>query len=114
MNNLTLLIQNIGKTNNTEELKQAVLGALYNFGAGDNDFNGDNGEDYLWVRAEGYESNRDYLLNKVSAYDDIDTMVYKYFDEWIDSDCYYENYDYSIIRNEANEIIAIALAYTIG
>lgn len=109
--NLTLLTEIIEKTNNGEELKKAILSALYNFGMVDNDFNGENGADYLWEEAQGYESNRDYLLDKVSQYDVIEVMIYKYFDRWIGHDTYYDAYNYDIIYNENNEIIAIALAY---
>ena len=114
MTELTLLTQNIGRCNGATELKEAVLGALYNFGAGDNDFNGDNGKDYLWEKAQGYESNRDYLLNRVSVIDNIDAMIYKYFDEWIGSDSYYDSYEYEIITDNNDNITAIVLAYTIA
>lgn len=109
--NLTLLTATIKKTNSTEELKQEILDALCNLSDCDCDFNGENGADYLWEEAQGYESNRDYLLDKVSQYDVIEVMIYKYFDRWIGHDTYYDTYNYDIIYNENNEIIAIALAY---
>lgn len=111
MTQLRLVTETIEKTNNEAELKEAILNALYNFGENDYDFNGENGAEYLWEEAKGYESNRSYLLDKVSQYDNIETMIYKYFDRWLGHDCYYDAYDYNIIRNEADEIIAIALTY---
>ena len=60
---------------------------------------------------ERLTENRDYLIDKVSRYDAIGLVIYKYFDRWIGHDCYYDGYDYTLIRNEANEIIAIVLAY---
>lgn len=108
---LTLLTQNIEKYTTTEELKAKVLDALCDLSVNDLDFIGENGAEYLWEESEGFESNRDYLLNKVAQYDDINVMIYKYFDRWIGHDCYYDAYEYKIIYNEIDEIIAIALTY---
>lgn len=113
MTKLTLLTQSIKKYNTTVELKANVLNALYNFGVEDNDFNGKNGAESLWAEAQGYDSNIEYLLDTISVHQDIGKMIYEYFDEWLGHDCYYDSYDYNIIRNEANEIIAIALAYAV-
>ena len=113
MTKLTLVTQNIEQYNTAEELKANVLDALADFGVNDNDFNGENGAEYLWEQAKGFESNRDYLLDKVAKIDDIGKMIYEYFDKWLGCDGYYDSYAYNIIRNEANEIVAIALAYTV-
>ena len=113
MTKLTLLTQNIEKYTTAEELKANVLEALSTFGIEDNDFNGENGAEYLWEVAEGFESNREYLLDTIAKIDDISKMIYTYFDEWLGYDGYYDSYEYNIVRNEAEEIVAIALAYTV-
>lgn len=110
---LTLLTQNIEKYTTAEELKEKVLEALSTFGMEDNDFNGENGAEYLWEKAQGYESNRDYLLDKIATYNDIGKMIYDYFDGWLGDDGYYDAWEYNIIRNEADKIVAIALVYGI-
>ena len=111
---LRLVTENVEKYFGATELKEAVLNALCNLSNCDNDFNGENGKEYLWEKAQGYKSNRDYLLNRVSVIDNIDTMIYKYFDEWIGSDSYYDSYEYEIITDNNDNITAIVLAYTIA
>lgn len=56
MNKIHLQIER-GKTNNLEDL----LDILSNFS--DCDFDGTNGEEYLWECAKGYESNQAYTLD---------------------------------------------------
>lgn len=75
----------------------------------DNDFSGENGEDYLWEdsKEEGYENNADYVFNyiKESIEDGYynkyklnsvryATIVEDYLDMWLGGDNYYGEYNY--------------------
>ena len=69
----------------------------------DNDFNGNNGEDYLLqvAKDEGFKTNIDYSINKVMKQYEIDNNIVKaiedFFDIWFNSDdSYYDEYDYCV------------------
>lgn len=75
----------------------------------DNDFSGENGEDYLWEdsKEEGYECNADYVFNYIKEsiedgyYNKYSvnsvryaTIVEDYLDMWLGGDNYYGQYNY--------------------
>ena len=68
----------------------------------DDDFNGNNGEDYLWkiAKDDGFKTNIDYCINEViTQYEldgDIKKAIENFFDLWFGSDDYYEEYDYCV------------------
>lgn len=93
----TSLIENIHD-------KQEVLNALSCFT--DEDFNGNNGEEYLWEVAQNYESNRDYVLDMLEKSDLTgENLIYKYFELWTDNDGYYSDYD--VVVNQIDDKRAI-------
>ena len=51
--------------------RESIVSTLVQFASIDNDFNGENGEEYLWpdAKATGYKSNAEYLANLV--YDEL-------------------------------------------
>ena len=94
-----------------------LLEALLSFAEDyDNDFNGQNGEEYLWDDAKeaGFSSNAEYLLDDLDkAYPTDDrTLIAEYFSEWLGHDNYYHDYDFNIIVNKDDEIQHIILAFT--
>lgn len=80
----------------------------------DDDFNGDNGEDYLWDEAKwkGYSNNADYCINEVMEQfekdNDLVKSIKNFFKLWLCSDDYYDSYKISVIENYDNLYIAFA------
>ena len=79
----------INDINDRDEILD-VLSNIYT----DEDFNGNNGEEYLWEEAEGYNSNQEYVVDCIKKSDiKCSDMVYKFFSEWLDNDGYYYGKD---------------------
>ena len=98
----TRLIENIHD-------KQEVLNALSCFT--DEDFNGNNGKEYLWEVAQEYESNQDYVLDMLEKSDLTgENLIYKYFDMWLGNDGYYSDYDVIVESFKDNRAV-ISVAY---
>lgn len=90
--------------------RQSLLNALEIISDFDCDFNGDNGIDYLWDDAEGFESNLDYLLNEVKDIEEDEEVVKSFIEEWMDRDSnYYTEYSYNTIT-EDGFVVAISLS----
>jgi len=97
------------------ELKSEILKALSKL-ADNNDgsfCNVDEDDFNLCDEAEkkGFKSNRDYVIDKVSKIDDVNSMVDNFFEEWLGKDSFYTLYQYRLCYDENNNIVAIALAY---
>ena len=60
--------------------RESLLDALRSLSDFDCDFNGENGDDYLWEEANGFESNMDYLINKVRDIKDDEDCVNSFFE----------------------------------
>lgn len=83
------------------------------FSSVDADFNGENGEDYLWdcAKENGFESNLDYeLKNAKEKYaDDLELVIKEVVSSaqgtWGD---YYSNWDTEIIKINEGFIVSIA------
>jgi hypothetical protein len=76
----------------------------------DNDFNGENGDEYLWEEAEGFESNAEYCLSIAEQEPTPREMVEKFISMWMSRDYYYEDYDLGVLVRDGN--LFISLAYT--
>ena len=95
-----------------ENKKEDIVTALREVSNYDLDFNGENGPEYLWESAEGFDSNQDYLIDYVSQYDDAETMIKTFMDTWMEKDGhYYIRNAYNIIKNKEDKIVAICFAY---
>ena len=90
--------------------RESLLNALKSLSDFDCDFNGENGNDYLWEDAEGYESNMDYLINEVKDIEDDEECVNTFFDEWLSHDRYYDEWNVSVITDEKKRVKAISFA----
>lgn len=85
----------------------------------DNDFNVENGEEYLWEEAEekGFETNADYLINEVLKDIDYNTnidiskvpkLIDLFLDQWLGRDDYYDGYDFDL--DFVNNVLFVAVA----
>lgn len=96
--------------NNT---KEDVIEYLKGIAEYDLDFCGENGEDYLWdkAREQGFESNSDYCINEVMEQYGKDRVkaIEEYFELWLGSDGYYDEYHYSV--NKYRNKLFISFAY---
>lgn len=83
-----------------EDIK-AFLSSLSQFDA---DFTGDNGEEYLWDAAKGYESNMDYLIDKVikdceeKGITNVAKIVERYAEAWERLDHYYDSISMQVVQ----------------
>ena len=55
----------------------------------DCDFNGDNGLEYLWEKAEGFESNAEYCISIVKNESSTEKMIEKFVSLLMGGDSYY-------------------------
>lgn len=90
--------------------RESLLDALRNLSDFDRDFNGENGDDYLWEEANGFESNMDYLINKVRKIKDDEDCVNSFFEEWMDNDSYYEKWNVSVLKDTKKRVKVISFS----
>ena len=93
----------------TRNNRDDVMQALLEISMGDADFSGENGDEYLWEEAKGFESNADYVLSIASQAQSTLNIIRTFVSMWMDRDCYYVDYDLEI--SELNGIISISVAY---
>lgn len=81
----------------------------------DNDFNGNNGEDYLLqvAKDEGFKTNIDYSINKVMKQYEIDNDIVKVIEDffyiWFNSDIsYFDEYNYCVYEYKDKLFISFA------
>ena len=94
-----------------ENTKEMVKDTLFEFASYDNDFNGQNGPEYLWEQASaaGFKTNRDYVWSIASEKKDNKDIIETFISIWMNSACYYE--DFSIEVMVINEFLFVSLAY---
>jgi len=94
--------------------KDDILNALRAIADNDMDFNGENGEDYLWAEAKqnGFISNVDYVMNEMRDFNNEEEMIEKFIEMWMGKDDYYQNFSVRVIRGKEDKISVISLAYT--
>ncbi len=91
--------------------RESLLDALRSLSDFDCDFNGENGDDYLWEEANGFESNMDYLINKVREIKDDEDCVNSFFEEWMDNDRnYYEKWNVSVLKDTKKRVKVISFS----
>ena len=78
----------------------------------DCDFNGENGSEYRWKEAEGFESNAEYCLSIAAKEPTPKAMIEKFVSMWMDKDYYYKDYNLGIIVQD--DKLFMSLVYTIG
>lgn len=92
--------------------KEDVSTCLMNLADCDCDFNGENGLEYLWDEAEGFESNAEYCLSIAIKEATPREMAEKFISMWMGRDYYYEDYDLGILVQDGK--LFMSLAYTIS
>ena len=95
--------------------REDLLTALASLSDFDCDFNGENGIEYAWEEtvANGFESNLEYLLDKVKDIENDIECVETFVDYWMENDKnYYQDYvlEYLIEDN----IFVISLSVMCG
>lgn len=98
---------------------ESVVRNICELGNEDCDFNGENGSEYLWGCADGFESNKeytiDYLINKYKNETNIENclvdIVSDFLNMWMGNDSYYNDYTFQITETCLETVVAIA--YTI-
>ena len=88
--------------------KKAVKDYLLGIADYDCDFNGDNGDEYLWEEAEGFESNAEYCLSIAEQESTLRGMIEKFLSLWVGKDPYYESYDVGILAENGKLFVSLA------
>lgn len=77
----------------------------------DADFNGYNGTEYNWEETTKgfYPSNQEYVLDVLRKSEETNkqTLIHKYFDMWLDRDCYYDLYKVNITETDTLLIVSV-------
>lgn len=103
-------------------IKKANLISIFNqLATHDEDFNGNNGEEYLWKSAkeQNYECNADYLIDKVLKdidededldYGKVRKLIDTFLFEWTGHDDYYGGVDFDFYDKNNVLFVAVAVA----
>jgi hypothetical protein len=91
---------------NTREGAQLFLS---NAALCDNDFNGENGPEYLWVDAEGFGNNFDYCWSIAEKENKPRLIIERFVSLWMGKDSYYVDYSLDILQHE--EILFVSLVF---
>lgn len=89
--------------------REAAKLFLFNAIQCDNDFNGENGEEYLWEEAIGFESNAEYCWAEAEKELTPREVIEYFVDLWMGADSYYKDYSVEILQHE--EILFVSLAF---
>lgn len=95
--------------------RQSLLDALAIVSDFDADFIGDNGKEYNWAETDegGFESNLDYLLDKIKDIKDDNEAIQTFICEWMGYDSnYYDEYSYDTITDDDGHVLVVSLAAT--
>ena len=57
-----------------------------------------------------YESNQDYYIDQVKGINSDEECIKTFLQYWLGEDNYYKEWEYSLIKNNAGEIIALSVA----
>ena len=91
---------------NTREGAKLFLFQAANY---DSDFNGDNGYEYLWEDAKGFETNANYCWSIASREKTPRLMIEKFISLWMGKDSFYRDYGVEILQYE--EILFVSLVF---
>lgn len=90
---------------NTKEDVAKMLMDLSNL---DWDFNGENGEEYLWIEAEGFDNNAEYTLSIAELEDTPSDMIRTFVEMWMSHDDYYLDYKIGIVIQDDSLFFTLA------
>lgn len=94
----------------TPNTKDGVAESLANLIHIDDDFNGNNGAEYLWEEAElgGFESNAEYCLWMAGKEETPKEMIEKFISLWMGRDYYYQDYNLGILVEDDKLFLSLA------
>ena len=95
----------------TENTKEGAKALAMSFAGYDADFCGENGDEYLWVEAKGFESNAEYAWSVAENEANPEEMLKKFFALWLVGDHYYYEYDWSFIQIGDKLSVALYFAH---
>lgn len=86
---------------------------LSNLSKRDDDFNGNNGEEYLWdiAKEAGFNTNFEYTLFEAGKQPDLAKRIENFVDIWMEKDNYYKEYRLKIQRK--GKKLFVSFAYTV-
>lgn len=82
--------------------KEEILETLSNVET-DEDFNGNNGEEFTREIAleNGFDTSQDYVVDKLRKSNLTgEDLIIAFFKEWLDGDCYYDQWDFESDEKE--------------
>lgn len=85
---------------------------LFQAASYDSDFSGDNGDEYLWEDAEGFETNANYCWSIAEKEKTPKLMIKKFINLWMGKDVFYRDYSVEILQHE--EILFVSLAFVVA
>ena len=108
MGNISLSLFKV-HTDDLEDIRNGLI-ALCEY---DCDMNGENGEDYLWEEAAGYESNAEYLAAQAISKCETAREMFMYFvDTWMDADRnYYSGYSINFLEDKGELTVAFTTVH---
>lgn len=85
-------------------------GTLSNLILMDDDFNGNNGSEYLWEEAEvaGFNCNADYCMSIAEKEKTPRDIIEKFISLWMGRDYYYQDYDLGILVEDDKLFLSLA------
>ena len=94
----------------TPNTRDGAVGSLSNLIIIDNDFNGNNGSEYLWEESGlcGFESNAEYCLWMAQHEETPREMIEKFISLWMGRDNYYVDYDLGILVEDDKLFLSLA------
>lgn len=97
--------------------RDSLLETLVDLSNFDCDFNGENGLDYAWKETieNGFESNLEYLLDKVKDFKSDIECVKEFIDTWMENDSnYYHDYSLEYLTDSNGNITVISFSVLAG
>ena len=103
--------------------KSNISDIFYQLAVNDEDFNGNNGDEYRWEETEmnGFENNCDYLVHtllkdiaddEILGYSEVRTLIDKFLEGWTYNDNYYDGIDFTF--EDENNVLFVAVAVMYG
>jgi len=92
---------------------EAVTEALWRIAKTDPEFSGECGMYCRWERAEEFESNAAYLIDKVKDIFPFEDRIYKFCEEWLNNDHYYDAWEADISMIDESKLLIVVSWVTI-
>lgn len=92
----------------TPNTNEGVIECLANLISIDDDFNGANGNEYLWEDAEGFPNNAEYCFSIAKKEKTPREIIEKFISLWMGRDYYYQDYDLGILVQDDKLFLSLA------